>query len=69
VANRGRLSMVSVRLATTRAAGVDVDVEAMVTLMREAGTGRFGHSIAPAPGGRLSSAFINAVLLFVVVSP
>src|ERR1700747_2466327 len=33
--------MVSVRLATTRAASVDVDVEAMVTLMREAGTGRF----------------------------
>jgi DNA-binding CsgD family transcriptional regulator len=33
--------MVSVRLATTRAAKADVDVETMVTLMREAGTSRF----------------------------
>jgi hypothetical protein len=33
--------MPSVRIATDRAVKVDVDVEAMVALIREAGTGRF----------------------------
>lgn len=33
--------MPSVRMATDRAASLDVDVEAMVALIREAGTGRF----------------------------
>src|ERR1700739_5114072 len=37
----GRLAMPSVRLAATWAAKVDVDVEAMITLMRGAGTSRF----------------------------
>jgi hypothetical protein len=41
VVNQGRLSMPSVRMATDRAVKVDVDVEGMVALIRQAGTGRF----------------------------
>jgi hypothetical protein len=41
VVNQGRLSMPSVRVATDRAVKVDVDVEGIVALIRQAGTGRF----------------------------
>src|SRR5579872_4090278 len=57
--HRGRLSMPSVRQVTEAAMTVDVDVEGLVALIKDAGTGRFVETMLDFCGKCIRADFVS----------